>query len=42
MRHSQSGGSPGNKDHPNPLPGYVMSFAHFHEKGFRIPVRKFF
>jgi hypothetical protein len=33
---------PGNKDHPNPLPGYVMSFAHFHERGLRIPMSKFF
>jgi hypothetical protein len=33
---------PGNEDHPNPLPYYVMSFAHFHERGFEILASKFF
>ena len=30
-----------NEDVPSPLDGYVMSFAHFHERGFAIPAHKF-
>jgi hypothetical protein len=34
---------PSNKDEPNPPPaGYVVSFTHFHEQGFRTPVSNFF
>jgi hypothetical protein len=33
---------PDNEDHLNPPLGYVVSFAHFHEWGFGIPVSKFF
>ena len=32
---------PGDEDEPSPPEGYVMSFAHFHEHGFAIPVDKF-
>ena len=32
---------PGNEDVPSPPEGYVMSFAHFHERGFAIPAHKF-
>jgi hypothetical protein len=32
---------PGNEDEPNP-PGYVVSFAHFHEWGFGTPASNFF
>ena len=31
----------GNEDEPSPLEGYVVSFAHFHERGFAIPALKF-
>jgi hypothetical protein len=33
---------PGNEDEPNPPVGYVVSFAHFHERGFRTPASNFF
>jgi hypothetical protein len=33
---------PSNEDHPNPLPGYIVSFAHFHKRGFGIPMSRFF
>jgi hypothetical protein len=33
---------PGNKDKPNLPDGYVISFAHFHEWGFGMPVSNFF
>jgi hypothetical protein len=33
---------PNNEDHPDPPPGYVMSFTHFHEWGFGTLVSKFF
>ena len=32
---------PGDEDEPSPLEGYVMSFAHFHERGFAVPAHKF-
>ena len=32
---------PGNEDEPSPPEGYVVSFAHFHERGFAIPAHKF-
>ena len=32
---------PGDEDEPSPLEGYVVSFAHFHERGFTIPAHKF-
>ena len=32
---------PGNEDEPLPPEGYVVSFAHFHERGFAIPTHKF-
>ena len=32
---------PGDEDKPSPPEGYVMSFAHFHERGFAIPAHKF-
>ena len=32
---------PGNEDEPSPPEGYVVSFAHFHERGFPIPAHKF-
>ena len=31
----------GNEDEPSPPEVYVMSFAHFHERGFAIPAHKF-
>jgi hypothetical protein len=33
---------PGNEDEPNPPAGYIISFAHFHEQGFRMPASDFF
>jgi hypothetical protein len=33
---------PSNEDEPNPPAGYIISFAHFHERGFRMPVSNFF
>jgi hypothetical protein len=33
---------PGNEDEPNPPAGYVVSFTHFHERGFGTPVSNFF
>jgi hypothetical protein len=33
---------PSNEDEPNPPSGYVISFAHFHEWGFRTPASNFF
>ena len=32
---------PGDKDTPSPPDGYVVSFAHFHERGFTAPAHKF-
>ena len=32
---------PGNKDSPSPPNGYVVSFAHFHERGLATPAHKF-
>ena len=32
---------PGNEDAPLPLDGYVVSFAHFHERGFTTLAHKF-
>ena len=32
---------PGNEDAPSPPKGYVVSFAHFHERGFTTPTHKF-
>ena len=32
---------PGDEDEPLPPKGYVMSFAHFHERGFAIPAHPF-
>ena len=32
---------PGDEDELLPLEGYVVSFAHFHERGFDIPAHKF-
>ena len=32
---------PGDEDEPLPPEGYVVSFAHFHERGFAIPAHKF-
>ena len=32
---------PGNEDAPSPPEGYVVSFAHFHERGFATPTHKF-
>ena len=32
---------PSNEDEPSPPEGYVVSFAHFHERGFAIPAHKF-
>ena len=32
---------PGDEDVPSPPDGYVMSFAHFHERGFTTPAHKF-
>ena len=33
---------PGDEDAPPPPDGYVVSFAHFHERGFATPAHKFF
>jgi hypothetical protein len=33
---------PGNEDEPNPPAGYVVSFMHFHERGFETPASNFF
>jgi hypothetical protein len=33
---------PGNEDEPNPPAGYIVSFAHFHERGFGTPASNFF
>ena len=33
---------PQNEDRPAPPPGYVVSFAHFHERGLRMPAHDFF
>jgi hypothetical protein len=33
---------PGNEDEPNPPAGYVISFMHFHERGFETPASNFF
>ena len=32
---------PGEEDLPSPLDGYVVSFAHFHERGFVTPAHRF-
>ena len=32
---------PSNEDAPSPLEGYIVSFAHFHERGFTTPTHKF-
>ena len=32
---------PGNEDEPSSPEGYVVSFPHFHERGFTIPAHKF-
>ena len=32
---------PGNEDSSSPLDGYVVSFAHFHERGLMTPTHKF-
>ena len=32
---------PSNEDVPSPLEGYVVSFAHFHERGFATLAHKF-
>ena len=32
---------PGEEDLPSPPDGYVVSFAHFHERGFVAPAHKF-
>ena len=32
---------PGNEDAPSPPDGYVVPFAHFHERGFATPAHKF-
>ena len=32
---------PSNEDAPSPPGGYVVSFAHFHERGFTTPTHKF-
>ena len=31
----------GNEDAPSSLEGYVVSFAHFHKRGFTTPTHKF-
>ena len=33
---------PGEEDEPQPPEGYVVSFAHFHERGFAMPAHQFF
>ena len=32
---------PGDEDAPSPPDGYVVSFTHFHERGFTTPAHKF-
>ena len=32
---------PGEEEEPQPPEGYVVSFAHFHERGFTIPTHPF-
>ena len=32
---------PGEEDEPQPPEGYVVSFAHFHERGFTMPTHHF-
>ena len=32
---------PGKEDLPSPPNGYVVSFTHFHERGFMTPAHKF-
>ena len=32
---------PHKEDLPSPLDGYVVSFAHFHERGFVTPTHRF-
>ena len=32
---------PGEEDLPSPLDGYVVSFAHFPERGFATPTHRF-
>ena len=32
---------PGNEDSPSPPDGYVVSFAHFHGRGFATPAHRF-
>ena len=32
---------PGNEDSPSPPDGYVVSFAHFHERGLMTSAHKF-
>ena len=32
---------PGSEDSPSPSDGYVVSFAHFHERGLMTPAHKF-
>ena len=32
---------PGEEDLPSPSDSYVVSFAHFHERGFMIPAHRF-
>ena len=32
---------PSNEDSPSPYDGYVVSFAHFHERGLATPAHKF-
>ena len=33
---------PGEEEEPEPPEGYVVSFAHFHERGFAMPTHQFF
>ena len=33
---------PGNEVVPTPPPGYVVSFVSFHERGFALPMNRFF
>ena len=33
---------PSEEDELQPLEGYVVSFAHFHERGFAMPAHQFF
>ena len=33
---------PGEEEELQPPKGYVMSFAHFHERGFAMPAHQFF